>query len=176
MIVTYDYFILSGIIDTLICPGNTIQLFVNGCSTCNYNWQPSGGLNDATIFNPSTSPTSEINYTVTATDISGCTNSFSTTINVDLTCYVVTMPSAFSPNNDGSNDYLHPLGKGVKTIEWSVYNRWGELVYSSGNFYDKWNGKFKNVDQPIGVYVWKLNATITNGEQVQKEGKFILLR
>ena len=176
VVVTYDYFILSGIIDTLICPGNAIQLFANGCSTCNYNWQPSGGLNDATVFNPTTSVTSSISYTVTATDISGCTNSFTTVIIVDPTCYVVTMPSAFSPNNDGSNDYLHPLGKGVKTIEWSVYNRWGEMVYSSGNFYDKWNGKFKNADQPVGVYVWKLNATLTNGDQVQKEGNVTLLR
>jgi len=176
VIVTYDYFILSGIIDTVICPGNTIQLFVNGCSTCYYNWQPTGGLNDATVLNPTTSPISAINYTVTATDISGCTNSFSTSIIVDPTCYIVTMPTAFSPNNDGSNDYLHPLGKGVRTIEWSVYNRWGELIYSSDNFYDKWNGLFKNAEQPIGVYVWKLNAIMTNGEQVQKEGNVTLLR
>ncbi len=176
VIVTYDNFILSGIIDTLICPATSIQLFANGCGDCDYNWSPSTALSDNAVFNPNASPGTSTVYAVTVTDALGCTNSFSTSILVDPTCYILTMPTAFSPNADGSNDYFHPLGKGVKTIEWSVFNRWGEVIYSSHNFYDKWNGAFKGEVQPIGVYAWKLNATMENGELISKEGNVTLLK
>jgi gliding motility-associated-like protein len=86
------------------------------------------------------------------------------------------VPSAFSPNQDGLNDcYGIKLWPFTSTFEMSIFNRWGELIFRATDPSACWDGKFKGVDQPIGVYVYMIKATTYCGVTFKK-GTFTLIR
>jgi gliding motility-associated-like protein len=94
----------------------------------------------------------------------GCMASDSLKIQV-IPVKFIDCPSAFSPNNDGENDYLRPqCSKDVIKIRvFRVYNRWGTLVYQRLNFDPQdinggWDGTYGGVEQPIDVYTWYCEA------------------
>ncbi|MFM7299637.1 MAG: gliding motility-associated C-terminal domain-containing protein, partial [Crocinitomicaceae bacterium] len=66
------------------------------------------------------------------------------------------LPNSFSPNNDNINDVFYGNFIGMKSIEISIFNRWGELIYSSENLDFSWDGTFKDKQVPIGTYTWML--------------------
>ena len=77
----------------------------------------------------------------------------------------------FTPNNDDKNDLLLLYGNGLsEDILFQIYNRWGEVVYSTTSLSilksEGWDGKFNNIDQPTGVYLWTLIANDSNGNAV----------
>ena len=77
----------------------------------------------------------------------------------------------FTPNNDGNNDVMFIYGNGLnEEILFQVYNRWGDVVYSTNSLTtlktEGWNGKFNDIDQPSGVYLWTLVANDSNGNPV----------
>lgn len=92
-------------------------------------------------------------------------------------CFIA-VPNAFTPNNDGKNDYLYPLNAWKTTnVEFFIYNRYGQLVFRSNTWTNKWDGRINGQLQPTGVYVWSLRYTlIETGENVFKRGTTILLR
>jgi gliding motility-associated-like protein len=106
-------------------------------------------------------------YGVFGRTANGCTASDSIKIQV-VPVKFIDCPSAFSPNNDGENDYLRPqCSKDVIKIRvFRVYNRWGTLVYERLNFdpHDTmssnggWDGTYGGVEQPIDVYTWYCEA------------------
>ena len=68
---------------------------------------------------------------------------------------VCRIPEGFSPNNDGYNDTFKLKGYDVKTIK--VYNRYGNLVYSSTNYNDNWEGQSNEGDKlPVGTYFYHI--------------------
>ena len=87
------------------------------------------------------------------------------------------VPSGFSPNGDGKNDYLHVLNVGVATLqEFRVYNRWGEMVYQTSDINDRgWDGTLNGKPQPVGTYVYYVEATC-EGKSISLKGNVILLR
>jgi gliding motility-associated-like protein len=86
------------------------------------------------------------------------------------------LPSAFSPNNDGQNDLLRVLGTGINEIDFSIYNRWGQLVFNTTNKDIGWDGSFNGDKQEVGVYVWRLQGSLTDGTQIKKSGNVTLVR
>jgi gliding motility-associated-like protein len=75
----------------------------------------------------------------------------------DLCSPWVSFPTAFSPNGDGVNDFFRPAYKNeFDTYHLQVYNRWGELVFSSSSPKSGWDGVYKDAAQPMGVYIYKL--------------------
>ena len=92
------------------------------------------------------------------------------------------MPTAFTPNSDGLNDYYYPLTRGIKTIvRFSIYNRFGQLVYEAKNFAPNnmaygWNGRLKSWDQSSSVFVYYIEAICDVGDTVYKKGSFVLLK
>ena len=77
----------------------------------------------------------------------------------------------FTPNGDGQNDVLFIYGNGIdEEISFKIYNRWGKVVYETNSLFELqnvgWNGKFNDIDQPSGVYLWTLMANDTNGNPV----------
>lgn len=63
------------------------------------------------------------------------------------------IPNAFSPNNDGRNDKFEIYNFGQQILrEFKVFNRWGTVVFKTDNPREGWDGTFKNVMQPTGVY------------------------
>jgi len=92
-------------------------------------------------------------------------------------CFI-TIPNAFTPNGDGKNDYLYPLNAWKATnLEFYVYNRYGQVVFRSTNWTNKWDGRMNGNLQSTGVFVWLLRYTlIDTGEKIFKRGTTILLR
>jgi gliding motility-associated-like protein len=77
----------------------------------------------------------------------------------------------FTPNNDKQNDNFLIYGYGLdEEIVFKIFNRWGEVVYSTNSLdeleTEGWNGKFNDIDQPGGVYLWTLLANDINGNPV----------
>ncbi len=87
----------------------------------------------------------------------GCNDSAWHTLTVLDFCYIG-VPTAFTPNGDGLNDTFWPHNAlKADNYDFKVYNRWGQLVFHTNNWTQKWDGKFKGVLQPTGVYVWMLS-------------------
>ena len=92
-------------------------------------------------------------------------------------CYAA-VPSAFTPNNDGLNDYLYPLNASkADQMEFRVYNRMGQLVFISTNISKKWDGKFMGLPQDTGLFIWMLRYTHHDtGEKIFLKGTTLLIR
>ena len=142
----------AGIDMTVLEGGSaTMQATASGDSLT-YAWYPTTFLNNSTVLDPIVTPTSDVIYTLTATNPKGCSVSSQVTVSV-LKSPVI--PSAFTPNGDGINDtwnikYLDTyMGSTVK-----VFNRMGQELYSSIGYPTPWNGKYNNADLPSGVYYY----------------------
>ena len=118
---------------------------------------------------------STITYTLAYTSANNCTTNAQITINV-LKGALIYMPNVFSPNNDGNNDILFPLGVGVKSIKWKVFNRWGELVFTSEDINIGWDGRYIGALQPAGVYIYTMQATFLNKTARNYKGSFTMIR
>jgi gliding motility-associated-like protein len=86
------------------------------------------------------------------------------------------MPNAFTPNNDGKNDILYVYGPNIKSLHLWVYDQWGELQFQSTNQANGWDGTYKGRAQPVGVYVYYVEATTNDGQLIKKKGTITLLR
>jgi gliding motility-associated-like protein len=107
----------------------------------------------------------------------GCTDTVSKVLKVLDNCFIA-VPSAFTPNGDGLNDYLYPNNAlKTKELEFKVFNRWGQVVFESHNWQEKWDGKIKGIPQQTGVYVWFLRYThLDTGKKVFQKGTTTLIR
>jgi len=161
--------------DTSICLGRSVPLQASGADT--YTWEPQQNLSCADCDNPIASPLSTTTYIVTAIDSNGCSaGSDSVKVTVDIGCSHLVIPTAFSPNNDGRNDFFHALSKGVVSFDLQLYNRWGTLLFSSVNPDSTWDGKLNGIAQPVGVYIWVLKAQLDDGTVVDRKGSVTLVR
>jgi gliding motility-associated-like protein len=82
----------------------------------------------------------------------------------------------FSPNNDGKNDQLFVYGNYIQKLQMRIFNQWGQEVINITSPGQGWDGKFKGKAQPVGVYVYVLEAVLTDGRKVNLKGHISLLR
>lgn len=147
-----------------------------------WQWTPADLLDCEDCPNPQYIATTDQTFTVQVVDSWGCIGSDSIHISIYPPCYVdlVTVPTAFSPNGDGINDQIHPysIGNKIADIEqFSIYDRWGSLVFESNGLYEGWDGKYKGQKAAIGVYAYYLVYTCPlNGKSVVVVGEFTLIR
>ena len=80
------------------------------------------------------------------------------------------IPNTFTPNGDGLNDTFGIAGEAIKEFKLQIFNRWGQLVFESGNPNDRWDGTYQGDKVSEGVYVYKITAQGTNGKSQSKEG------
>ncbi len=111
--------------------------------------------------------------TLIVTDQLGCVDSLSKTITIAL---LPVLPTGFSPNGDGENDIFIIRGGAFQSVDFKVYNHWGEQVFSSSKQEDGWDGTFKGEEAPIGVYTWTFVVEIANGRIVKGSGDVTLIR
>jgi gliding motility-associated-like protein len=89
----------------------------------------------------------------------------------------VYVPTAFSPNNDGKNDIIRPIVLGtVKKFQFTIYNRWGQLIFRVSEIGKGWDGKMAGVLQDPNVFIWTCIYQFEDGEQRMERGTFTLLR
>jgi gliding motility-associated-like protein len=107
----------------------------------------------------------------------GCSDTAVQIVKVVGNCYIA-VPNAFTPNNDGLNDYLYPLNAYKATgLIFKVYNRFGQVLFSTTNWTNKWDGTFKGQGADPGTYVWILQYTNKDtGKRVEQRGSTILIR
>jgi len=159
--------------------GGTIGLTVNigaGVSGETYTWTPTGGLSCTNCPNPDASPNTSTMYYVTVETPDGCSSMDSVFIKVENGCRDLFIPNMFSPNSDGENDEFCVYGDCITAYEISIFNRWGEVVYSSDNQNDCWDGTYKGKKMNTGVFVYKLSFTSKQGEQIEESGNINLIR
>ena len=109
-------------------------------------------------------------------DTAGCTDTAYQLIKVEDNCYIA-VPTAFTPNNDGLNDYLYPLNAfKVTGLHFRVYDRKGQVVFESRDWSRKWDGRLHGTEQTTGVYIWTLEYTDVNGRKVYLKGTTTLIR
>jgi gliding motility-associated-like protein len=107
----------------------------------------------------------------------GCSDTAVKQLQVINNCFIA-VPTAFTPNGDGMNDYLYPLNAyKARDLDFRVYNRYGQLVFETKDWTRKWDGTFHGVPQPMGSYVWMLTYINTDtNEKVFKKGSTLLIR
>ncbi len=119
----------------------------------------------------------EGNYRITVSDMNGCKDSSAAIIKKEECESYIYFPTAFSPNGDGANDTYKPkYSADLKRYFVRVYNRWGELVYSSADVNEGWDGVYKGVPQPLSTYVWHSEFEFDNGNKSSRSGNMTLLR
>lgn len=86
------------------------------------------------------------------------------------------IPTAFSPNGDGSNDVLRVRGSGIKTLKLQVYNRWGEKVFEGSSLNDYWDGTYKGQPENPGVFTYILEYEFNSGTSDRINGNITLVK
>jgi len=154
--------------------GNSIQLnaTING-NYSNYYWTPGVGLNNNTILNPVANPAATTVYKLNVLTAENCTTAKEITVTVTTKIYI---PNSFSPDGNGLNDIFRiPPGIIFNLQNLSIYNRYGNLVFKTGDINKGWDGTYKNIRCPAGVYTYLINGSDVKGAVFIK-GTLLLIR
>ena len=164
--------------DTAVITGQPLHLNATGGES--YLWSPAAFLSSVTVPNPVAlfnDPSTGIRYKVVAFTNEGCSDSAFIVIKVFKTLPTVFVPSAFTPNNDGLNDMIRPIAVGIKSIEYfNIYNRWGQLLFSTKTNGHGWDGRINGQLQSTGTFVWMVRATDYTGAAYFQKGIVTLIR
>lgn len=161
-------------VDVTIQSGQTTQLNATGGNS--WNWTPTGSLSCATCQNPTASPSVTTTYILTVTDSLGCTDTDTITVYVDIVCGELYLPTAFSPNGDGENDEYCVRSNCIRDMQFEIYNRWGELVFSSTDPAVCWDGTWRDKPCENAVFTYFLRATMIDGTQEERQGNISLVK
>ncbi len=157
--------------DSSITHGESVQLISSGGGR--YSWSPATALSCDTCPNPIATPTVNITYTLTIVSDSGCVST--RTVTIDVSCGNVFIPTAFSPNQL-VNSILYVRGPCIASMDFCVFDRWGNKVFESQNQDEGWDGSYKGKPMNMGTYVWFLKATMQDGASIEKNGNVTLVR
>jgi gliding motility-associated-like protein len=162
--------------DRTIVLGDTVLLngSIKGTATVS-SWSPTSFMNNPQSATPRVFPNQNTQYTLTATSTVGCgTSTASALVKVYKDIYI---PSAFTPNGDGTNDRFKVFAAdGYKLIKFLVYNRWGQPVFSARETSEGWDGKMNNQQQPADTYVYYLEIESSQLKKIVKKGTITLVR
>jgi len=166
--------------DTSVVVGQTVPLDavdVDGVGFTQFAWTPAAGLSNANIQDPTALVSESITYTVTATTPDGCQGVDSMTIKAFTSQADIFVPNAFTPNNDGHNDLLRAIPIGISQFKYfTVYNRWGQQVFTTTNASLGWDGTLSGHVLLPGTFVWVAAGVDYTGKLVQRKGVVILIR
>lgn len=160
--------------DTVIDVGGTAVLEATS-SAGDLIWSPSNSLDcdDCTIVNAS--PETNTNYIVTIVDANGCTDQDTVSVIVNL-IEGIGVPSAFSPDGVGMNDLLYVKGFGISSMEFKVYNRYGQKVFETTDQSIGWDGTVNGKPENQGVFVYVLKYSLINNQEGTLKGNVTLVR
>ena len=160
---------------------NTLQPFED--NVYEIFWDPiDASINCDTCVQVYVSPINTTQYTATIVDTTGCSASDDITITV-IKERPIYIPTAFSPNNDGQNDFFGIYGgPGVKRVQdFYIYDRWGELMFEGHNFQPgqpgyEWGGTLKGKELNPAVFVYYALIEFEDGNVIEYVGDVTLLR
>lgn len=158
--------------------GSSVTLTASGAGS--FSWTPPDWLSCTHCPDPVASPPHDITYCVHDPGNSCITETCIHVVVQDASCTAgqLTVPNAFTPNNDGNNDFLVFDGwqSCVNEFTIMIYDRWGEKVFESSDAGFRWDGSYKGkmLDSEVLVYVMK--STLANGVQTERKGNITLIR
>ncbi len=155
--------------DTTVC--NTQKLLLDATYPgATYQWQD-GSTNSQ--FRVSAAG----QYSVAVSNLCGTTDQ-SVVVKYENCACQISVPNAFTPNNDGLNDIFKPrFICSLNNYSCKIFNRWGQLIFESRNTDQGWNGYFQNEIQPSGTYVWMIQyMDLYSGKNMTKQGTVVLIR
>jgi len=165
--------------ETLIKGNNEIaNISVTGCTDCAYAWTPATGLNATNIASVRATPQDTTIYKVVVSK-KGCKEEKTIRINVDnVNCGEpnIFVPNAFTPNNDGNNDILKVRGRWISKLQFVVYNRWGQEMFTTTDLNNGWNGIYKGNEVAPDVYNYFLQVTCLDNKIFTKRGNTSLIK
>lgn len=156
--------------DIALCAetGDVATLSVGNNSGLTFQWSTGETTAQITVNTPGT-------YQVVATNAAGCSNIAA--VNVEARCESsIVVPTAFSPNRDSVNDVFLPLSRFVEDYQLEIYNRFGNMIFSTTDTSEGWDGEVDFEEQPVGVYVYVVTYTDNEGQPVVQQGNFTLIR
>lgn len=164
--------------DTAVVIGQPLQLSGSGATF--YQWSPPAFLNNTDIANPVAlfnSTVERFSYSMKATTPEGCFGFDTINIRIFKTAPDIFVPTAFTPDANNLNDIFRPIAVGISKFDYfRVFNRWGNLLFSSPTVNDGWNGTYKGIPQAPDTYVWMVSGTDFTGKKVVKKGTVQLIR
>ncbi|MBS1513105.1 MAG: PKD domain-containing protein [Bacteroidetes bacterium] len=161
--------------DTSVVLGEPLQL--HGTGGVDYLWDPATWLNNSGIANPIALPQDNIQYILTATTAGGCVSRDTIMVHLFKFDPDIYVPTAFTPNKDGANDVLRPILIGMKELHYfKVYNRFGNLMYSTTEIGQGWDGIYNGRPQDPATFVWYAEGITYKGECRFKKGYAVLIR
>ncbi|MCU0385303.1 MAG: CshA/CshB family fibrillar adhesin-related protein [Flavihumibacter sp.] len=156
----------------------TPETLVSVAGGSSYFWQGLSLTEPATGNSLRIKPKSSGFLYVTTSDDFGCSSTDSLFVSVDFSDGIgnPSIPNAFSPNNDGRNDCFKILNwPASDQFRLEIYNRFGQLIFSSSQPSTCWDGKFNGQNQPEGTYIYQIRSDGSCGT-IYKKGSFLLLR
>ena len=148
-----------------------------------FAWSPGEFLSATNIQNPQVNPLRSTDYTLTVTDVNGCTGVGTVLIDVDFNRNIY-LPNVFSPNGDGPNDEFRIFAcTGVDKIKSvRIFDRWGSLMFERGELLPEcagtplWDGNFRSKPANPGVYVYMIEVAFKDGVELVYRGDVALVR
>ena len=176
--------IISPVDTTIVTEGtNKISVILKDSSGIDtFKWTPLTGLSCSKCLNPVIT-LSNINntyiYTLVVYDRLGCftdTAKVNVIINIDTT-ETYALPKAFRPGSEGVNGVFKILGSGIKQLlEFKIFNRYGNMVFSTTDLSEGWDGTYNGHIQPVDTYIYTVTVQTTDGNISTKKGAVLLLR
>lgn len=149
----------------------------------NYLWTPTGNLSCTNCANPDGIALKKETYQIDVTNDFGCKATDLITIFVNCLEANLLMPTAFTPNSDGKNDYFYPITRGYRIVKtFIIYNRLGNKVFERNNFSPNipslgWNGAIKDYKYGTAeVFAWYMEAECDLGRTNTTKGTVVLIR
>lgn len=162
-------------------PGATVNTYIfesNSSNVSSWNWDFGDGFN-ATTENATHEYMNPGSYTVTLTVTSpdGCSRTYTLQTIVEVfEVPEIFIPNSFTPNGDNNNDVLYVYGEYVQLEIFQIFNQYGDVVFETSDLSQGWDGTWKGVAQPSGVYVY--TARLIDGLQnvYDRQGTLTLIR
>ncbi|HTJ11655.1 MAG TPA: gliding motility-associated C-terminal domain-containing protein [Dinghuibacter sp.] len=166
--------------DTAVVVGQPLQFNAKSNDPGDtFAWTPAYGLSATNIPNPIgqyTGETTEVDYTVTATAANGCTGTDGIVVKIFRTPPDIFVPTGFTPGLNIDNIF-RPILVGISSLDFfRVYNRYGQLVYSTSSTEEGWDGTVNGKPQPTAAYVWMVQGRSYMGQTIFKKGTVVLMR
>lgn len=155
--------------DTAICSYETIQLKAQTVFN-KYAWSDGGVSPSITIRQPG-------KYWLQVTDSNSCYAKESFKVVAKNCPTFFSLPNAFTPDGNGRNDFFGPVIKGaIENFSFSVFNRWGQLVFYTTDPRKRWDGTIKGKKADTGTYTWLCSYKFSEELKTTRTGHVVLLR
>ncbi len=155
--------------DTTICNYGNLLLKPSG-SYDQYSWSTNASSQSINIKTPGV-------YWLEVTDINHCTGKDSVTVLPEDCLTGFYTPNAFTPGNNGLNDYFKPIiGGVVEEYQFTIYNRWGQMVFTTKDLYRGWDGTVGGIQQDTNVFAWICSYRLPGQNVRTEKGKVVVIK